>query len=195
MQHLTIRMLRRLEGQARRPVQLAHDYPLGAVDDKRPLRSHQRQFTHENLFFLGVLLFLQEKSDIERRSVGYSFAQAFQPILLRLANIVAVIIQHALAVVALNGKHFAEDRLQTDVLAPAGRHIQLQKLLVRSRLQLNQIGRSDDFFDFAEINSFVCSRWHFGPDSWLARGQAVYLLLTTEGKRPGSPETLPNSEL
>src|SRR5438105_5176117 len=26
-------------------------------------------------------------------------------------------------------------------------------------------------------------------------GQAVYLLLTTEGKRPGSPETLPNSEL
>src|SRR5664280_475966 len=52
MQHLAIGMLRRFEGQPGRPAQLADDDALGAVDDERALRGHQRQFAHEHLFRL-----------------------------------------------------------------------------------------------------------------------------------------------
>ncbi len=117
MEHLAVGMLGRFKGQAGRTVQLADDDALGAVDDECALRRHQRQFAHEHLFLLGALFLLEQESDVQRRAVGDAFAQAFQPVVLRLADFVAVKIQDALAIVAFDGENLGEDRLQAGVLA------------------------------------------------------------------------------
>ena len=57
-------------------MQLADDDAFGAIDDKRALRRHERQFAHENFFFLRALFFLEQEGDMERRAVGQAFAQA-----------------------------------------------------------------------------------------------------------------------
>src|SRR6202034_2473599 len=44
----------RLEKHARRTVQLADDYALGAVDDERPVLRHQRNVAEENFLLLDV---------------------------------------------------------------------------------------------------------------------------------------------
>jgi hypothetical protein len=46
-------------------------------------------------------------------------------------------------------------------LALAGRQIRLQKFRVGIGLQLDHVRRRDDFLDFAEIDTFSGSRWHF----------------------------------
>ena len=96
MEHLAVGMLRGFEGNAGRAMQLADDDAFGAIDDERALRRHQRQFAHENFFFLGALFVLEQERDVERRAVGQALAQAFQPVQLRLADFVGMKIQHAL---------------------------------------------------------------------------------------------------
>jgi hypothetical protein len=71
-------------------------------------------------------------------------------------------IQDAFPVVAFNRKDLGENRLQAQVLPPGGGHVGLKKIPVRIGLQFDQVGRSDDFFDFAEVNPFSYSRWHLG---------------------------------
>ena len=142
-------------------MQLAHDHALSAVNHESPLRRHERQFAHEHLFFLRALLFLELKGHIEWRAVSDAFAQALQPILFGLADLVAHEIQPALAIVALDREDFLEHRLQADVLAPAWSSPHLQKLHVRVGLQLDQVRRGDDFLDFSKVDSISRSRWHF----------------------------------
>src|SRR6185503_6954795 len=137
-----------LESDAGGTMQLADDDAFGAIDDKSALGSHERQFAHEDLFLLGAFLFLEMEGDVKRGAEGDAFAQAFEPVDLRLANLVAVVIKDDLAVVTLDRKHLLEHRLQADVLALAGRHVQLQKLGIGGRLELDEIRRSDDLFYF-----------------------------------------------
>jgi hypothetical protein len=47
------------------------------------------------------------------------------------------------------------------LLALAGGQIRLEELGVGIRLQLDHVRRGDDFLDFAEIDTFCGSRWHF----------------------------------
>ena len=164
VQQFAVRMLRGLKRDARRAVQLRNDDALRAIDDERALRRHQRQFAHENLFFLGALaFFLEQERDVKRRAVGQAFAQAFEPVHLRLADFVGIVIELAFAVVALDGKHFPENRFQAGVLVWRflGVGVGLQKFRVGIRLQFNHVRRRDDFFDLAEVDSFSGSRWHF----------------------------------
>src|ERR1051325_7550248 len=98
---------------------------------------------------------------MERRAESDAFAQALEPVILRLADVVAVVIENALAIIAFDGKNFLKDGLQADIF-PAGRsHIELEKLRVGVGLEFNEIGPSDNLFDFSEVDSFCCSRWHF----------------------------------
>ena len=83
-----------------------------------------------------------------------------EPVVFRLADVVAVKIKLDLAVVALNREHLLEHRLEADVLAPGGRDIDLQELGIGVGLQFDEIRRSDDLFDFTEVDSFSGSRWH-----------------------------------
>src|SRR5690606_38363100 len=110
---------------------------------------------------LGAFFFLQQKSDIQWRAVGQSLAKAFPPVQLRLADCIAMKIEHALPVIAFNAENFSEHRLQSPLLPLGLRDLRLQKFLVRIGLQFDQVGRSNDFFNLTEVNSFCGSRWHF----------------------------------
>src|SRR5260221_4983498 len=162
MQHFAVRMLRGLERDARRAVQLADHDAFGAVDDERALRRHQGQFAHENLFFLAALaFFLEEERDIQRRAIGQAFAQTFEPVELRRTDLVGVVVEHAFAVVAFDGKDFAENGFETDMLAAfLGGNLGLQELRVGVRLQLDHVRGHYDLFDLAEVDTFCGSRWH-----------------------------------
>src|SRR5947208_6978953 len=184
MQRLAVRVLRRLKGDARRAVQLAHDHALGAVDDKRALGRHERQFAHEHSFLLRALFVLEVERDVEGRAVSDAFAQAFQPILFRLADFITVVIQFGFVVVTRDRKNLFEHRLEAEELSPGGRDFGLQKLDIRIDLDFDQVRRRDDFFDLSEVNSFCCSRWHF--DLWLLAGTGPvgYFSLDTQRRRP-----------
>ncbi len=160
MQHLAVGMLGGFEGQARGTVQLADDHALGAIDNKGALGSHEGQFAHEHLFFFGALFLLEEESDIERRAVGQAFAQTFEPIHFRLADFVGMEIEHAFAVVTFDREDLGENGLEPEILAAGLGHLRLEEFPVRIGLQLDQVGRGNDLFDFAEVNSFNGSRWH-----------------------------------
>ena len=177
-------MLGRFKRDARRAVQLRDDDALRAIDDKRALRRHQREFAHENFFFLRALAFvLQQERDIQRRAIGRAFAQAFEPVHFRLADFVGLVIEHDLAIVALDGKHFAENRFEADVLLALGRgQVRLQKFRVGIRLQLDHVRRGDDFLDFAEIDTFCGSRWHFITFLLGTATRRTNFHLTTQGK-------------
>src|SRR6185369_6609038 len=98
-------------------MQLADNDALCAIDDKRALGSHQGQFAHEHFFFLRALLFLELESDVKWRSVGDALAETLEPVDFRIADFVAVEIEHAFSVVAFDRKYFREDRLQPHVLS------------------------------------------------------------------------------
>ena len=161
MQHLAVGMLRGLERDAGGAVQLAHDDALGAVDDKRALGRHERQFAHENSFLFAALLVFEQERHVKRRAIRQALAQAFQPIHLRLADFVGMKVQDAFPVVAFDGEDLFENRLEAQKLALGRRRIGLQEFDVRIGLQFDQVGRRDDFFNFTEVDTFSCSRWHF----------------------------------
>src|SRR5436189_4392853 len=153
-------MLRGFERQAGRTMQLADNDAFSAIDDEGALRRHEREFAHEDLLFFHSLLFMQMESDIERSAIGEAFAEAFKPVYFRLADFIRVKIEFAFAVVALDREHLGEDGLETQVFPLGLRNLGLQEFLVGIGLQLDEIGWSDDFFDFAEVDSFSGSRWH-----------------------------------
>ena len=100
-----------------------NDDALGAVDDERALRRHERDFAHVDFFFLRPLLFLELEGDVQRRAVGLAFALRLERAQFRLADFVMAEIERRLFVVALDRENFLEDGLQTRVfpLRQAGR--------------------------------------------------------------------------
>ncbi len=162
VQQFPVRMLGGLERDARRAVQLRNHDAFRAIDDKRALRRHQRQFAHENFFFLGALaFFLEQESDVERRAVGQALAQAFEPVNLRFADFVGIVSELAFAIVALDGKHLLKHGLEAGVgVALFGRGFRLQEFPVGIGLQFDHVRRRDDFLDLAEVDTFRGSRWH-----------------------------------
>ena len=77
---------------------------------------------------LRALFLLEQERDMQRRAEGQALAQALEPVQFRFADLVAVKIEHALAVVTLDGKHLLEHGLQAQILALGRRHVGLQKL-------------------------------------------------------------------
>src|SRR5690349_1930574 len=98
---------------------------------------------------------------MKRSAISDAFAQALEPILLRLANFITVIVQDRFAIVTLDGEDFREDGLQAQIPSLAWRNFGLQKFTVRIDLHLDEIRWRNDFFNLAKVNSFCCFRWHF----------------------------------
>src|ERR1051326_4975939 len=161
MKHFAVRMLCGFEGQPRRAMELADDDALGAINDKGALRRHQRQFAHENLFLFGSLFFLEQEGDIERGAISDAFAESLEPVILWLADFIAVIIKHTLAIITFDGEDLLENRLQTHVLAAGRGQPELEEFRVGIGLKLDEIRRSNNLFDLAEVDSFSGARWHF----------------------------------
>src|ERR1700677_4581136 len=97
---------------------------------------------------------------MERRPEGYPLAQTFQPVMLGLADFIAVKIKHALAIIAFDGEYLGKDRLQTHVLPLGWRGVGLQEFPIGIGLQFDKIGRGYDLFDLSEVDTFCCFRWH-----------------------------------
>src|SRR5439155_23941469 len=121
---------------------------------------------------------------VQRRAVSDPFAEAFQPVLFRLADFVVVVVEHDFSIIAFNGKDFGEDGLQAEVLPFGRRHIGLEKLPIRIDLDFDEIRRRDDFFDFTEVDTFCCSRWHFDLWLWAGTGPDSYFRSKRPRRRP-----------
>ena len=93
-------------------------------------------------------------------------------------------IKHAFAIVAFDGKHFGKDSLETKIAPLAGWNLGLQEFLIRVGLQLDEIRRSNDLFDFSEVNSFSGSRWHLDLFSWTGEIRFLKLLLNDRRQAP-----------
>ena len=144
-----------LEGYARRAVQLAHDHALGPVDDEAALRRDERHLAHEHFFLFGSFLILKPKDDVERGAIGLTLVDALEPVHLGRADLVVAILEHDFFIVAGNGEDFVEHRLQADVLTLTRADFRLQELVIRVHLNLDQVGRRDDFLDVAEVDAAV----------------------------------------
>ena len=132
-------------------MQLADDDALGAIDDERALRGHERDFAHVNFFFLGALLLLELEGHIERRAEGLAFALRFERGQLRLADFVMAEIEGRLLVVALDREDFLEHGLEAGVLPLRRGHVLLQELHVGIELDLDQVWRLDDFLEVPKL--------------------------------------------
>ena len=117
VERLAVEMERGLERDAGRPVQLGDDDALGAIDDKGPLRGHERNLAHVHFLLLDALLFLEAEGDVERGGKGLALALALEGAHLGIADVVGDEIEDDLLVVALDGEDLAEYGLEADVLA------------------------------------------------------------------------------
>src|SRR5690348_20405 len=134
-------------------MQLRHHHSLCAIDDKRALRRHQRDFAHVNLLFLRPLLLLQLKGDMERRAVSLSLALRLQRRQFWFTDLEMAEIQRGFLIVALDRKNFLKYGLQAVVLPLAKGHVLLQEIDVRVQLNFDEIWRLNAFFDTAEMNA------------------------------------------
>ncbi len=151
MQQHAVGMHRLLKANAGRAVQLADNHAFGAIDDKSALLGNQRDFAHEHRFFADFILGLQTESHMQRSRIRFAFLQALQRGLLGRRDFILHEIQDIVPVKAMNGEHFLEYGLQTNMFAPVGRHIHLQKLMVRASLNLNEIRQLDNVRQLAKI--------------------------------------------
>ena len=102
-------------------MELRDDHALGAIDDKRPLRSHERDLAHIDFLLLDAFLFLKLEGDVERRAEGLAFAHGFANAQLRLADLVTGEIQRDFLIIASDGEYFLEHRLKAGLFALGGR--------------------------------------------------------------------------
>jgi len=81
-------------------------------------------------------------------------AKAFEPIHFRFPDLVGMEVEHALFIVARNGKDFGKNSLKPQVLALGIRDLSLQEFPIGIGLQFDEVRRGDDLFNLAEVNSF-----------------------------------------
>ena len=146
---LSVRVRRLLEHDARRPVQLADDDALGAVDDEGAERREQRQLTEIDLLLddvarplLLVHLLVDDELQrrLERRRVGHVALDALLDGVLGLAERVANELEREVLVDVGDREQVLEDPLETDVLAVVRSGIQLEQRLEGARLDVEEVG-------------------------------------------------------
>ena len=190
MQHLAIGMLRGLEGQTGRTVQLADHHALGAIDHKTAGGRHQGHLAHKHFFLLHPLAFLELEGHVKCRAVGAAILERLKPALLGRVDLVTMEIEHDISIVAFDGKHLLEHSLKAFVLALIGRGVDLQKIDVRVALDFNEVGRFNDLFNFAVVDPLVFVRCHIAicPCRPLAGGVAPKLLSRFIPSKSGSAD-------
>jgi hypothetical protein len=137
-----------LEHHARRPVELAHDHALGAVDHERPERGHDGQLTQvdllldrvlEPLLALDLLVDVEAELGLERRRVGHVALDALLDRVLGLAQRVAQELELVLLVDVRDREQVPEDALERDVLAGAVDVVGDEQRLERGRLDVEEV--------------------------------------------------------
>ena len=157
MERLAVGVRHDLEGDAGRTVELGDDDALGAVDDERAALGHHRDVAHEDLLVLDEVLLAQAQLHVERHGVGGALAEALDLGALGLADRVGDVLERQALVVGIDREDLLEDGLEAEGLALLLGRVLLEVLQVGADLQLNEVGRLDDFAEFAEVDAFGVS--------------------------------------
>ena len=150
-----------IEEHTRRAVELRNDDALGAVHDERTALGHERNFTEVNFLFLdvanrgdaGLLVDVPHREanhHLDRRSERHATRAAFIDVVLGLLEVVGNEIQRAGLREVLDREDALEDALDADRLALLVRDIDLQKLIVRPLLDVDQVRDIDDLLELGE---------------------------------------------
>ena len=154
MEQLAVEVLGGFEADAGRAVKLGNDDTLGTVDDEGAAAGHHGELAHIDAFLLGAGFVLQLEGHIERGAEALAVAERVQRGDFRVLDVVSHEVEFDGLVVALDRKDLAENRLQARIRAFAGGHFLLKEFVIRAALNLNEVGRFDDLFEFPEIETF-----------------------------------------
>ena len=135
-------------------MQLRDDNALGTIDHKSALGSHQRKLAHVNFFFLRAAFVFVTEGHIERSAERLPLALGLESGHFGLTEFIAHEVERGFILEAKNREKFAEDSLQTDVAAFAGRDILLKELVVGVDLQFDEVWWLDGLCQFSEMNAF-----------------------------------------
>ena len=145
-------------------MKLGDDDALSAIDDKRALWGHEREFAHVNFLFFGrALVFITERY-VERSAEGLTLPLSFESGKFWLSEFVADKVERRFVFKTKNREKLAEDRLQSHISALGDRRFFLEELVVGVDLQFDQVGWLDGLLKFAEVDAFR----HDGIDESLA---------------------------
>jgi hypothetical protein len=151
-----------VEEHAGGALELRHHHALGAVDDERALLGHQGQLAEVHLLtallphgarlrLLVVVVDHEAERHLQRNGEGHAAVVALLHRVLGITEVVAVELQLGVPVVIGDREDGLEHRLQPDFLAALGRHVLLQKLLVRLPLDLDEIRDLDGRRNLPEV--------------------------------------------
>ncbi len=151
-----------VEEHARRAVHLADDDALGAVDDERAVRRHQRHVAHVDVLLLdvadrprpGVLVDVPDdepQRHLQRRGVGDAPLLALLDVVFRALELVSHEFQLRPLREIANREHRPEDLFQAEDLPLFRENIHLQECVVRGSLNLNQVRHRRDFGNPPEV--------------------------------------------
>ena len=162
-----------LEADAGRAVQLGDDDALGAVDDERAALGHHRDVAHVDLLVLDEVLLAQAQLHVQRHGIGDALADALDLGVLRVADGVGDVLEHQAPVVGLDREDLAEHRLEALGLPLLVGHALLQVVEIGIDLNLDEIRRRNDFFEFTEIGAFDVGAVGHGFSRLSERGLSV----------------------
>jgi hypothetical protein len=151
-----------VEEHAGRAVELGDDDALGAVDDERAVRGHQRDLAEVDLLLLhiadrlgaGLVVDIphdQADDHLDRRREGHATGAALVLVVLGAVEAVADELERRGLAEVFDREHALEHRLEADVLAGLEGDVALQKLVVRPLLDVDEIGDLDDALELSEV--------------------------------------------
>ena len=126
---------------AGRTVELRDDHAFGAVDDESAVGRHDRHVAEKHVLFAHVVAVAETERRIKRARVRLAVDEGLEIRFLRRVEMVAYEIKAVAAVKRRDGEYFLEYGLEALRLALCGRDVRLQKLLIRLRLDLDEIRR------------------------------------------------------
>ena len=150
-----------VEEHARRTVHLRDDHALGAVDDERTVRGHERHVAHVDVLLLDVLdgaragLLVdiehdQAKRDLQRRGEGHVTLLAFVDVIFGRFERIAHELELSPLAEVLDRKHRTKYGLKSLVPTPALGLFHHQELVVRLLLNLDEVRHLGHFGNVAE---------------------------------------------
>ncbi len=150
-----------VEEDARRAVHLRDDHALGAVDDERAVRRHERHLAHIDFLLLdvldglgaGVLVGIEHdeaQRHLQGRGEGHAALAALVDVIFRRVEIVADEFEQRGVREIGNREDGLEDRLQALVRTAAFGLVDEQELIVRGLLHLDEVRHLGDIADRAE---------------------------------------------
>ncbi len=135
-------------------MQLADHDAFGTVDDELAATEHDGEVAQVDLFLVRFFL-VQAQHHAEGASVGQAQLTAFVGRVAGFAQLVPVVLERNLLVVAFDREDLAQHALQALVLPLLGRHVILQEGGIADSLDLREIGSQKRLATAAKTTDFL----------------------------------------